>query len=92
MLRDGGFPAAAGDPKNRKIRPKGEGNVRMMVETVRSMLTVVCHFEPLRHWLWPCVQAHLAAAMAVFNRLVAGHGLKPDDAGRLPLSIAAFSL
>lgn len=92
VLTDGGFHAAAGDPVNMLVCHKGEWNVRMMVETVLSMLSVVCHFKHMRHRVWRSFQAHLAAAMAVFNLLVAWHGLKPDDEGRLHLSIAEFSL
>jgi len=77
VLRDSGFHAAAGDPANMKVCHKGEWNVRMMVETVLSMLTVVCHFKHMRHRVWRSFQ---------------WHGLKPDDEGRIHLSIAAFSL
>ncbi len=92
VLTDSGFHAAAGDPANMKVCHKGEGNVRMMVETVLSMLTVVCHCKHMRHRLWASFQAHLAAAMALFNLLAAWHGLTPDKAGRIHLSIAEFSL
>jgi len=92
VLTDSGFHAADGDPANMKICHKGEWNVRMMVETVLSMLTVVCHFKHMRHRLWSYFQAHLAAAMAVFNLLVEWYGLAPDKEGRIHLSIAEFSL
>ncbi len=92
VLTDSGFHAAAGDPANMLVCHKREWNVRMMVETVLSMLTVVCHFKHMRHRVWRSFQAHLAAAMAVFNLLVAWHGLTPDREGRIHLSIAAFSL
>ena len=92
VLVDGGFHAASGDPENMKICRKGEWNERMMVETVLGMLTVVCHFKHMRHRVWHYFHAHLAAAMAVFNLLVAWDGLKPDKEGRIHLSIAAFSL
>lgn len=92
VLTDSGFHAAEGDPENMKVCHKGEWNVRMMVETVLSMLTVVCHFKHMRHRVWQSFQAHLAAAMAVFNLMVQWHGLKPDKEGRIHLSIAEFSL
>ncbi len=92
VLTDSGFHAAAGDPANMLVCHRGEWNVRMMVETVLSMLTVVCHFKHMRHRVWRSFQAHLAAAMAVFNLLVEWHGLAPDKEGRIHLSIAAFSL
>ena len=92
VLTDSGFHAATGDPANMKVCHKGEWNVRMLVETVLGMLTVVCHFKHMRHRVWSSFQAHLAAAMAVFNLLVQWHGLKPDNEGRIHLSIAAFSL
>ena len=45
VLADSSFHAQAGDPTNLKICPHGTWNVRMVVETVLSMLTNVCHFK-----------------------------------------------
>lgn len=92
VLTDQGFHASAGDPENMKVCRTGEWNVRMRVETVFSMLTVVCHFKQMRHRLWASFQAHLAFAMALFNILAQWHGLKPDEHGCIHLSIAEFSL
>jgi hypothetical protein len=92
VLADGQFHAKTGDPTNLKICPRGEWNNRMMVETVLSMLTVVCHFKKLRHRVWDYFQARLAFMMATFNLLVQWHGLKPDEHGLMHLSLAQFSL
>jgi len=70
---------------------KGVGN-RMLVETVLSMLTVVCHFKKVMHRVWAYFQARLAFTMAAFNILVQWHGFQPTASGFVPLSIAEFSL
>ena len=70
---------------------KGVGN-RMLVETVLSMLTVVCHFKKVMHRVWAYFQARLAFTMAAFNVLVQWHGLPPTASGFVPLSMAEFSL
>jgi hypothetical protein len=92
VLTDSGFHAATGDPANMKVCHRGEWNDRMAVETVLSMLTVVCHTTHMSHRLWAAFRAHLGWLMALFNVLVQWHGLIPDDDGRVRLSIAAFSL
>jgi hypothetical protein len=45
VLSDTGFHAAEGDPTNLKLCPRGEWQDRMLVETVLSMLTLVCHLK-----------------------------------------------
>src|SRR5438094_1734306 len=92
VLSDTGFHAAAGDPSNLKLCPRGEWEDRMLVETVLSMLTLVCHVKKVMHRGWAYFQARLAFTMAAFNILVQWHGLQPNAAGFVPLSIAEFSL
>ena len=92
VLADTGFHARAGDPSNLKLCQRGEWNERMMVETVLSMLTLVCHFKKVMHRVWDYFHARLAFTMAAFNLLVQWDGLQPDEAGFLHLSIADFSL
>lgn len=92
VLADNGFHAQAGDPPNLKLCERGEWNVRMLVETVLSMLTNVSHFKKMAHRGWEYFQAHLAFAMAAFNMLVQWDGLQPDENGFVHLSIAEFSL
>ena len=92
VLSDTAFHAAEGDPANLKRCPRGEWEDRMLVETVLSMLTVVCHFKKVMHRAWPYFQARLAFTMAVFNVLVQWHGLQPYASGFVPLSIAEFSM
>jgi hypothetical protein len=75
-----------------KLCKRGTWNVRMVVETVLSMLTVVCHFKRVIHRVWHCFRARLAWAMAAYNILVRWHVPQPDEHGRLRLSIAEFSL
>ena len=63
-----------------------------LVETVLSMLTLVCHFKKVMHRVWDYFQARLAFTMAAFNLLLQWHGLQPNASGFVPLSMAEFSL
>src|SRR6516225_9622770 len=92
VLSDTGFHAAEGDPANLKLCQRGEWQDRMLVETVLSMLTLVCHLKKVMHRGWAYFQARLAFTMAAFNVLVQWHGLRPYASGFVPLSIAEFSL
>jgi hypothetical protein len=92
VLSDTGFHAAEGDPGNLKLCQRGEWEDRMLVETVLSMLTLVCHLKKVMHRGWAYFQARLAFTMAAFNVLVQWHGLRPHASGFVPLSIAEFSL
>jgi hypothetical protein len=92
VLTDTGFHARDGDPPNMKICPRGTWNVRLVVETVLSMLTRVCHFKHLAHRVWASFQARLAFTMAAFNILAQWNDLTPDEHGFVHLSIAEFSL
>ncbi len=92
VLSDTAFHAAEGDPANLKLCQRGEWQDRMLVETVLSMLTVVCHFKHVMHRGWEYFQARLAFTMAAFNVLVQWHGFQPYASGFVPLSMADFSL
>ena len=92
VLRDTAFHAKEGDPPNLKLCTRGTWNTRMLVETVLSMLTGVCHLKKVAHRTWAAFQARLAFTLATFNLLVPWHGLKPDAQGMIRLSLAEFSL
>jgi len=92
VLSDTGFHAAEGDPSNLKLCQRGEWQDRMLVETVLSMLTLVCHCKKVMHRGWASFQARLAFTMAAFNVLVQWHGFQPNASGFVPLSIAELSL
>lgn len=92
VLADMGFHSAQSDPPNLKLCRRGEWNERMIVETVLSMLTLVCHIKRMAHRVWDYFKARLAYTMASFNILTQWHGLKPDERGVVRLSIAEFSL
>lgn len=70
VLSDTGFHSKDGDPKNLKLGDRGQGNDRMLVETVFSMLTVICLFPKMFHRVWKAFQAQLAFTMALFHVLV----------------------
>jgi hypothetical protein len=92
VLSDTAFHAAGGDPANLKLCERGAWEDRMLVETVLSMLTLVCHFKKVMHRVWAYFHARLAFTMAAFNVLAQWHGLRPNASGFVPLSIAEFSL
>jgi hypothetical protein len=92
VLADGGFHATTGDPPNLKICKPKTWNARMVVETVLSMLTRVCHFKKVTQRVWSYFRARLAYTLAAFNTLVQWMGLTPDETGFVHLSIAEFSL
>jgi hypothetical protein len=92
VLSDTGFHAAEGAPANRTRCQRGEWQDRMLVETVRSRLTLACPCKKVMHRVWTYGHARLACTMAAFNVLVQWHGLQPNTSGFVPLSIAAFRL
>ena len=92
VLRDTGFHAAKGAPTHLTLCQRGAWEARMLVETVLSMLTLVCHVKKGMHRGWAYVQARLACTMAAFNVLVQWHGFQPHASGFVPLSMAEFSL
>ncbi len=93
ILADHGFYSKFQEnPSNLKVCHRGSWNVRMIIETVLSMLTTVCHFKRVSHRVWEYFKARLAFTVAAYNLLVQWHGLTPDDNGFIHLSIAEFSL
>jgi len=92
VLSDMAFHAAEGDPTTLKRCQGGEWQDRMRVETVRSMLTVVCYCTRVMHRVWEYCAVRLAFTMAAFHVLVQWHGFQPYASGFVPLSIAEFSL
>jgi len=92
VLSDTAFHAAEGDPTNLKLCQRGEWEDRILVETVLSMLTLVCHCKKVMHRVWTYFHARLAFTMAAFNILVQWHGFQPSASGFVPLSMAEFSL
>ena len=75
-----------------KLCQRGEWEDRMLVETVLSMLTLVCHLKKVMHRGWAYFQARLAFTMAAFNVLVQWHGFQPNASGFVPLSMPEFGL
>ena len=49
VLRETGFQAAEGAPATLKRCQRGQWQDRLRVETVLSMLTLVCHFQKVMH-------------------------------------------
>jgi hypothetical protein len=92
ILTDPGFHSAEGDPPNQKTCKRGTWSVRMVVETVLSLLTLVCRTKKMSHRTWRNLAARLGYTMALFNVLVLWDGLPVDDDGIIHLSIAEFAL
>lgn len=92
VFADMSFEKKDWHPTNLRLCKRGEWNVRMVVETVLSMLTYICHFKHSHHKVWAYFETKLAFTMAMFNILVQWHGFQPDETGFVPLSIAEFSL
>lgn len=79
-------------PPNLRLCRRGEWNVRMVVETVLSMLTYICDFKRTHHKVWTYFETKVGFTMALFNILVQWDGFPADENGFVPLSIAQFSL
>jgi hypothetical protein len=92
VLVDSGFHGQTGDPANMKVCPRGTWNTRMLVETVLSMVTTVCHLKKVAHRGADYFRMRMAYITATFNLLVQWHGFQPDEHGFVKLSIAEFSL
>ncbi len=92
ILVDSNFKSKQDNPANMKVCKHGQWNDRIIVESVLSMLTVVCHFKKVGHRVWEYFQTRLAYTMAAFNVLVDWFGIHPDADGFVHLSIAEFSL
>ena len=92
VLSETACHAAEGDPSPLTLCPRGAWEDRLLVETVLSMLTLVCHLKEVMHRGWAYCQARLAFTMAAFNVLVRWHGFQPNASGFVPLSNAEFSL
>lgn len=92
IFTDEGFVKKDWNPENIRICKRGEWNTRMIVETVLSMLTLVCHFKKVMHRAWEYFRSRLAYTMALFNILVQWDGIQVDEDGSVHFSIAQFSL
>jgi hypothetical protein len=92
VLTDMAFHSKEGDPPNQKVCKRGTWNVRMVVETILSLLTGVCQLKKASQRTWEGLKARLAYTMALFNILVLWDGMPADEHGNIHLSIAEFSL
>jgi hypothetical protein len=92
VLSDTAFHAAEGDPTNLKLCQRSAWQDRMLVETVRSMLTIVMHVKKVMHRVWASFHARLAFTMAAFNVLVQWHSFQSYTSGFVPLLMAEFGL
>jgi hypothetical protein len=92
VFSDTHFEKSDWHPTNLKLCQRGEWNTRMLIETVLSMLTLVCHFKKVMHRVWDYFESRVGYTLALFNILVQWQALAPDEEGYVRLSIAEFSL
>ena len=91
-LADLGFRDQDGIPSNLKLCEKGTWNERMVVESVFSMLTVVCDLKKIYHRGRTYIFMRLGLVAAMFNTMYAVfHQLYPEQSP-FKLSSAEFSL
>jgi hypothetical protein len=94
VLADTGFECAEGIPANLTLCPRGTWNERMLLETVLSLVTMVCGLKKVFHRTYRSFQARLAYVAALVNTLLAlNRAQQPDAAAedRL-LHIAQYAL
>jgi hypothetical protein len=92
IFSDAGWGKVDWHPTNLRICQRGEWNVRMVVETVLSMLTRICQLKRSAHRSWTAFESQLCYTLCLFNLLIELHGLQPDNTGFVELSIAAFDI
>jgi hypothetical protein len=92
VLSDTGFHAKEGDPANLKVCQCKTWQVRMVIEPVFSMLTLVSYFKHVMHRVRSYFEMHLAYTVSMFNVLTQWYDLQADTDGIIHLSIAEFSL
>ena len=88
VFADTGFAKGDWFASNLRICQRGEWNSRMLIETILSMLTQVCHLKKVAHRGWVYFNTRIAFTMALFNLLVQWDSLPVNDDGFVPLSIA----
>jgi hypothetical protein len=92
IFADTGFHSKDGNPTNVKICKRGTWNVRMIVESVFSLLTRICHSKQMKHRVWEYFEMRLSFLIAIFNLLLQWRGIDVDEQGVFHLSLAEFSL
>lgn len=70
VFSDTGFRKNDWFPTNLRLCKRGEWNVRMVVETIFSMLTYICDFKHSRHKVWACFETKLGFTMALLSKRV----------------------
>ena len=93
-LADSHFRCQVEQPANVKICAKGTWNERMLIETMLSMVTRICHLKHLTHRARIYIEMRLAYVSALFNVLLALNQRR-EPAIRLDdriLQIAHYSL
>jgi hypothetical protein len=92
VLADTGFNCAEGIPANLKLCHRGTWNERMEIETVLSLVTMVCGLKKVFHRVSRHFHARLAYVAAMFNTLL-NRFLQPDaDPYDRLLHIAQYAL
>ena len=74
ILTDTGFQAKTGDPSHLTVGPRGTWNTRMLVATVLSRLTTVCHSKKMGHRVWASRRARRVDHGRISSLGAVGHG------------------
>jgi len=91
VLTDNGFHGSEGDPSNMKVCQPRTWGCRMLVETVLSMLTLLCKIKHMRHRAWDYFRMHVGWTLAAFN-LMLDTAAEANAENPSPLSIADYVL
>ena len=92
VMTDSHFWKKTDNCSNIKPCKRGTWNVRMVVETVFSLLDNVCSLKNVAHRSWNRLVMRLAYTMAAFNICMLWQGIIPDENGFVPLSLIPFRL
>lgn len=92
VLTDLGFHGKSGDPENLNVCKKGQCNARFLIETVFSLWTGFLSLKKITERETWHIQSHLAFAIAAFNCIQEVFASKPDENGRIPLTMAGICL
>jgi hypothetical protein len=92
VLADFDFRSRDGVPENINLCQKGTWNERMCVETVLSMVTLVCGLRHNHRRAADYIQTRLAFVSAMFNVLLDLFHLLHPEPDPFKMSIPEFSL
>jgi hypothetical protein len=70
VFSDESFEKTEWHPTNLRVCARSEWNSCVLIETVLSMVTTICHFKQVTPRVWAHFESRLAYTTALFNILV----------------------